>query len=183
MGTNTATMQDIAEIETKRLRLTAFNDSHFNSYAAMLADPACTHWVGDGHTLDRMNAWRSMAMLLGHWQLRGYGMWALEERATGTFIGRVGLMCPEGWPDIDLGWMLHPDHRHHGYATEAGEAALQFAWETLRVPRVISLIREGDESSLGVVRRLGAEYIEDINFIGPTTRVFAYYPPAPPTAK
>lgn len=175
-------MHDIPEIETDRLRLTALNDTHFDSYATMLADPQCTRWIGDGHALDRMNAWRSMAMLLGHWWLRGYGMWAVETRDSHTFLGRVGLMLPEGWPDVELGWMLCPEHRHHGYATEAGEAALQFAWQQLRLPRVISLLREGDESSLGIVQRLNGEHVEDTRFLGAPTRVFAYYPPVPPQA-
>src|ERR1051325_5154069 len=99
-------MFDIPTLETARLRLTALSASHFDDYAAMLADPASTRWVGDGEPLDRGHAWRSLAMLLGHWQLRGYGMWALELKDSGVFAGRAGLMYPEGWPDIELGWML-----------------------------------------------------------------------------
>jgi RimJ/RimL family protein N-acetyltransferase len=173
-------MSDIPDIETERLRMTAFTDRHFDAYAAMLADADSTRWINDGQPLDRMNAWRSMAMLLGHWSLRGFGMWALERRSDDAFIGRVGLMRPEGWPDIELGWMLKPEHRHHGYATEAGTAALQFAWKELRVPRTISLVRVGNEASLGVVRRLHGELVEDIDFLGAPTHVFAYYPPARP---
>ena len=121
-------MFDIPTIETARLRLTALTERHFDDYAAMLADPDSTRWIGDGEPLDRTNAWRSLAMLLGHWQLRGFGMWALELKSTGEFIGRAGLMYPDGWPDLEMGWMLKPEHRHHGYATEAGNAVLDFAW-------------------------------------------------------
>ena len=98
-------MINIPVLETARLRLTALGERHFENYAAMLADPASTRWVGDGQPLDRTNAWRSLAMLIGHWQLRGYGMWALELKETGEFIGRAGLMQPEGWPDLELGWI------------------------------------------------------------------------------
>mgnify|MGYP001118028492 FL=1 len=59
-------MIDIPVIETARLRLTALTERHFNDYAAMLADPDSTRFVGDGQPLDRTNAWRSLAMLLGH---------------------------------------------------------------------------------------------------------------------
>ncbi|SRR5699024_5730333 len=170
-------MSDIPEIDTPRLRLTALTESHFDRYAGMLADPACTRWVGDGHALNRMNAWRSMAMLLGHWHLRGFGMWALENRTDGTFIGRVGLMRPEGWPDIELGWMLCPDQRHQGYATEASEAALGFAWQRLRVPRVISLVRHDNDTARRVAERLGGECVEEKSFLGSPTDVYAYYPP------
>src|SRR5262249_55233364 len=72
-----ARMVEIPVIDTERLRLTAFDERHFEAYASMLGDPTSTRFVGDGEPLDRMNAWRSMAMLLGHWQLRGFGMWAM----------------------------------------------------------------------------------------------------------
>ena len=171
-------MSEIPEIETRRLRLTALSERHFDRYATMLADPACTRWIGDGHALDRMNAWRSMAMLLGHWQLRGFGMWSVESRLDQSFVGRVGLMRPEGWPDVELGWMLSPDQRHHGYATEAGVAALRFAWQNLRLPRVISLIRHGNDISCRVAERLGGKCTNDTEFLGARTHVYAYYPPA-----
>ena len=105
-------MLDIPVIETERLRLSALAERHFEQYSAMLADPTSTRFVGDGQPLDRMNAWRSMAMLIGHWALRGYGMWAVELKDSGEFIGRIGLMNPEGWPDLEVGWMLRPDFRH-----------------------------------------------------------------------
>ncbi len=170
-------MFDIPTLHTDRLRLTALTEAHFNDYAAMLADPGNTQWVGDGQPLDRVNAWRSMAMLLGHWQLRGCGMWALELKSSGEFIGRAGLMFPEGWPDLELGWMLKPDHRHQGYATEAGAAALDFAWQKLGAQRVISLVRPGNEASDRLAERLGGEHIEDMDFYGSNRHVFAYYPP------
>ena len=170
-------MINIPTLETARLRLTALTERHFNDYAAMLADPESTRWIGDGLPLDRTNAWRSLAMLIGHWQLRGYGMWALELKATGEFIGRAGLLHPEGWPDIEMGWMLKPEHRHHGYATEAGATVLDFAWEHLHMQRVISMVRVGNDASDRVAERLGGEHIEDIDFFGSDTHVFAYYPP------
>lgn len=170
-------MIDIPQLQTERLRLTAFADRHFEAYAAMLADPNSTRFVGDGQPLDRMNAWRSMAMLLGHWVLRGYGMWALELRDSGEFVGRVGLLHPEGWPDLELGWMLRPEHRHHGYATEAGRAALGFAFNTIKAPRAISLIRHENSASERVARRLGARQATTIDFLGGATLVYVYHPP------
>lgn len=170
-------MFDIPTLETARLRLTALTEQHFDDYAAMLADPVSTRWVGDGQPLDRTNAWRSLAMLLGHWQLRGCGMWALELKDTGEFIGRAGLMNPEGWPDLELGWMLKPEHRHKGYATEAGNAALDFAWTQLHAKRVISLVHIGNEESDRLAERLGGEHIDDMDFFGSHNHVFAYYPP------
>lgn len=168
---------DIPEIETERLRLCALDNRHFEAYAAMLADAGSTRFVGDGQPLDRMNAWRSMAMLLGHWHLRGYGMWAVERKDDGRFIGRVGLHNPEGWPDIELGWMLVPDERHKGQATEAARAALDFAFKRLRVPRAISLIRAENSASERVARRIGGRQGTTIDFLGAATLVYTYHAP------
>jgi RimJ/RimL family protein N-acetyltransferase len=144
----------------------------------MLADPSSTRFVGDGEPLDRMNAWRSMAMLLGHWALRGYGMWAVELKDSGEFVGRVGLHHPEGWPDLEIGWMLMPAQRRHGYATEAARAALDFTFSTLKAPRAISLIRLENAVSERVARRLGGRQATTIDFFGNTTLVYLYHPEA-----
>lgn len=170
-------MIDIPILETERLRLTAFADRHFEAYASMLADPSSTHFVGDGEPLDRMNAWRSMAMLLGHWALRGYGMWAVEQKDSGEFIGRIGLHNPEGWPDLEVGWMLMPEHQHHGYATEAARAALDFAFSEIKALRAISLIRMENTASERLARRLGGRQATTIDFLGNSTLVYIYHPP------
>lgn len=170
-------MFDIPTLETERLRLVPLDARHFDDYADMLADPQATRWVGDGEPLDRSHAWRSLAMLIGHWQLRGHGMWAIELKATGEFLGRAGLMNPEGWPDVELGWMLKTTHRHQGYATEACQAILEHAWGRMQLPRVISLVRVGNEVSDRLAERLGGEHIEDRDFCGCHNHVFAYYPP------
>jgi len=168
---------EIPVIETERLRLTAFGERHFEAYASMLADPSSTRFVGDGEPLDRMNAWRSMAMLLGHWALRGYGMWAMELKETGEFVGRAGLHQPEGWPDLELGWMLLPSQRRHGYATEAARAALDYAFTHLHAPRLVSLIRIDNTASERVARRLGGRQATTIDFLGGATLVYVYHPP------
>ncbi|HEY0178197.1 MAG TPA: GNAT family N-acetyltransferase [Dokdonella sp.] len=155
----------------------AFAERHFEAYASMLADPASTRFIGDGQPLDRMNAWRSMAMLLGHWSLRGYGMWAVELKDSGAFVGRVGLHNPEGWPDLELGWMLMPAQRRQGYATEAARRALEFAFATLGAARVISLIRFENSASERVARRLGGRQGTTIDFLGGATLVYVYHPP------
>jgi RimJ/RimL family protein N-acetyltransferase len=89
-------------IETPRLLLRPFRDTDIEAYAAMCADPEVMRYVGERGPLSRGDAWRQMAMLVGHWQLRGFGMWAVEERATGAFLGRVGLHFPDGWPDREV---------------------------------------------------------------------------------
>ena len=93
-------------LETTRLLLRPFEAEDLDPYASMCADPEVMRYVGDRGVLSREDAWRQMALLAGHWLLRGFGMWAVEERESGTFVGRVGLHYPEGWPDRKVAWAL-----------------------------------------------------------------------------
>ena len=85
-------------LETDRLLLRPFRDGDHEPYAAMCADEEVMRYIGAGVTLSSPDAWRSMAGILGHWALRGYGMYAIEVKATGALAGRVGFIDPPGWP-------------------------------------------------------------------------------------
>ena len=91
-----------------------------------------------GGPLDVADTWRQMAFFVGHWELRGYGLWVVERE--GELIGRVGLLQPEGWPGLEVGWLLGRDAWGHGYATEAARAAAEYAWRELDAQELISLI-------------------------------------------
>ena len=83
-----------------RLSLRMFRESDLDAYAEMCADPDVMRFLGDGHILTRPEAWRNMATVLGHWQLRGFGLWAVEERADrasgrpGRLLAARGLARP-----------------------------------------------------------------------------------------
>jgi RimJ/RimL family protein N-acetyltransferase len=163
----------IPELETERLRLRALCLEDLDAYARMYADPDVMRFLEHGVALDRASAFRSMALHLGHWQLRGYGQWGLEDRATGTFVGRAGLWQPDGWPGLEVGWALDRDAWGHGYATEAGRAAINYAFEVLQVDEVISLIRPENTGSIRVAERLGERYQRDVELLGETARVYS----------
>jgi RimJ/RimL family protein N-acetyltransferase len=84
-------------------------ETDFETYAEMCADEDIMRYLG-GKTFSRLEAWRHIAFHIGHWHMRGYGHWAVEEKATGTFIGRIGFLNPAGWPAFEIGWTL--DKRH-----------------------------------------------------------------------
>ncbi len=148
-------MPDIPILETARLRLRAWREEDLDAYAELCADPEVMRYIGSGRPPERDEAWRQIAVFIGHWQLRGYGLWAVERREDGRFLGRVGLWQPEGWPGLENGWMLGRDHWGRGYATEAGAAAEEFAWRQLGAPELISLIQPENHASRRVAERLG----------------------------
>ena len=127
----------------------------FDAYAAIFGHPEVSRYLGDGKPLDRVAAWRSLAWMLGHWQLRGYGQWAVEEQATGRLLGRIGLLNPEGWPGLEIGWVLARDAWGKGYATEGARRVLDYAFAEMGIDRLISLIYPDNAPSIRVAERLG----------------------------
>jgi RimJ/RimL family protein N-acetyltransferase len=87
----------IPTLSSQRLTLRGFTAADLDALAPIYADPEVSRYIGDGTPADRAATWRALAGMLGHWQLRGYGEWALIEQATGRLIGRAGLYNPEGW--------------------------------------------------------------------------------------
>ena len=167
MGTTMKTLR------TGRLVLRMFREEDLDEYAALAADPEVTRHLGDGSTLSRADAWRQMAMILGHWQLRGYGMWAAEEAATGRLAGRIGFFNPEGWPGFELGWVLAREFWGRGYATEGARAALEYGFTEMGRERVISLIRPANTPSVRVAERIGERLDGSVDLMGKEALVYA----------
>ena len=142
------------ELETERLRFRMLRESDFPTYEKWCANIEVMRYLG-GKTLDRVSAWRHLAFLIGHWALRGYGYYAVEEKASANFIGRVGFTNQIGWPGFELGWTIAPEYQGRGYATEAARMLLRYAFEELDQPHVISLIHADNTPSRKVAEKLG----------------------------
>ena len=145
----------VAELETDRLKLRMWRESDLDDYAEMCADPLVMRYLGGGEVLTRAEAWRSIAFFMGHWQMRGYGHWAVEEKASRRMIGRIGFLNPEGWPGFEIGWTLARQAWGQGYASEGARTALHYAFAELDQPHVISLIHPENTASKRVAERLG----------------------------
>jgi RimJ/RimL family protein N-acetyltransferase len=143
----------IPRLETERLVLREWRAGDFDVLAGFYADEETMRYLGG--TMDRNDAWRALASSIGHWTLRGYGTWAVERKADGALMGRVGMIHPEGWPQVECGWTLGRAYWGQGYASEAAEAALRYAFLTQPVERMISCIDPENMASQSVARRVG----------------------------
>jgi RimJ/RimL family protein N-acetyltransferase len=146
-------------IETRRLVLRKIDPQRdFNEWAHAMADEKTVRYLGT-KPMSRAEAWRNMALVIGHWEIRGYGFFSLEHKETGEWIGRVGPWNPQGWPAPEVGWTISPRHLRQGYAFEAAKASIEFAFSELGWSRVIHVILEGNEPSLALARKLGSSRI------------------------
>lgn len=156
---------NIVSLETDRLLLRPWRLEDFETYEKMCADPEIMRFLG-GKTLNRLEAWRHMAFLVGHWDLLGYGHWAVEEKSSGKLAGRIGFMNPGGWPAFEIGWTLGREFWGKGYATEGARRALQYGFNELDKPHVISLIHPDNKASIRVAERLGEKLEGETELMG-----------------
>ncbi len=161
-------------LETERLRLRHWRQDDFEEYARFFADAENAKYVGGQMNADE--AWRSMALQIGHWRLKGFGCWAVEERESGAFVGCVGLWQSPGWPEMELGYWLAPEKQGKGLAYEAALKCLEFARETLKPPSLVSYIASANAPSIKLAEKLGARYEKTIELLthGPH-RVYRHF--------
>jgi RimJ/RimL family protein N-acetyltransferase len=161
----------IPTLHTPRLTLRAFTVGDWQPYAEMYADVSFVRYLG-GAVLSKEQAWENMAIILGHWGLLGYGIWAIEAKATGELIGRAGLLNLPGWPDVEVCWALSPRFWGKGYATEAAQASIRWAFEEVGLARLVSLIAPENTASAAVALRVGEKLCERITFHGQPTDLY-----------
>ena len=165
-----------ARLDTARLHLRRWAEEDVDPFAALFADDSA-RFIGGRCAADE--AWRRMACFVGHWALRGYGFWALEEKASGRFVGFCGLWYPHGWPEREVGWSLVPAARGRGFATEAATAARAVAYGHLNWKTVVNYIAPHNDPSRRVAERLGAERGSMIKLRGQDAYVYRH--PRPET--
>ena len=157
----------VPTLETERLRLRSLRASDLDDYAAMYADREVLRYLTGGpEPWDRCRSWRQMALLVGHWQFVGAGMWAVEHRGSGAFLGMIGFAAPEGWPGFELAWALARRFWRRGFATEGARAALAYAFTILEKDHIISLIHPENRASIRVAERIGERLQGRINHFG-----------------
>ena len=109
-----------------------------------------------GGVQDRMAAWRTMCAIAGAWEIRGFSMFSVIERATGRWVGRIGPWQPEGWPGPEIGWGIRRAFAGQGLAREAATAAIDYVVDVLRWPEVIHTIHPDNAASIALAERLGS---------------------------
>lgn len=158
-GLEPAGLEETRVLHTERLILRPHTLTDFADSAALWGDPVVTRFIG-GRPFTAEEVWGRLLRYAGHWTLLGYGFWVVRERASGAFVGEVGLQDarrdiapPLGAPE--LGWVLSPTAHGRGYATEAVQAALAWAETQLSAERLMCIIAPDNAASLRVADKCG----------------------------
>lgn len=163
-------------LDTARLHLRPFIESDWLPLHEHYSDPECTRFTFR-RALTEADTWRTMASMLGHWQLRGYGPYAVEEKASGAVLGTVGLWYPLGWPEPEVKWALARRHWGKGFASEAARAVLAMAGEHLPEIVLISLIDPENAPSIALAQALGATLERETEFRGGRWHIYRHRRP------
>jgi RimJ/RimL family protein N-acetyltransferase len=149
----------VTDLRTDRLLLRAWRDDDLEPLAAINADPEVMRYILDGSTKDREETAESLRRIRLTWHDHGFGLFAVEVRATGALIGWAGLsvpaFLPEVMPAVEIGWRLAREAWGHGYATEAAAAAMRFGFEDHGLGRIISIRHVDNSRSARVMAKLG----------------------------
>ncbi len=162
----------IPRIETDRLWLRPWDGSDTTDYARIVQDPEVMRYMGCGlrfrakraasfvlALISEFESRRAIRQFTRHWQECAFGEWAVEEKASGKLIGQIGLRHHPDWiadtAKVEIGWLLARHAWGHGFATEGAKASLAFAFEHVRLKRIVSITRSDNLRSRHVMRRIG----------------------------
>jgi RimJ/RimL family protein N-acetyltransferase len=146
--------------ETERLRLRAWRDDDLDAYAALCADPEVMRWHGaKGDPLTHDEAATQMELFRKRWDDEGHGLWCAAPLNTDECIGFIGLatpwFLPEVLPAVEIGWRLARASWGQGLATEGARVAMAYAFEELKLDRLVSITRVENRNSWNVMQKLG----------------------------
>lgn len=164
-------MTGIPSLETARLRLRAHTASDYDACASMWSDLHVVRFIG-GKPSTPAQTWQRMLTYLGHWKAMNYGYWAIEEKATGKFIGEIGFadfkrdVGPSMRNVPEIGFALASDAHGKGYATEAVRAVLEWGDAHLPSKRTVALANEENAASLHILQKAGYTIFDRALFNG-----------------
>jgi len=150
----------IPVLTTARLRLRGHRRDDFDALAALWGDPETVRHI-TGKPSTPTESWSRLMTYAGHWALMGFGFWAVEEIASGRYLGDIGLadfkrgLGPRFDGTPEAGWVLSPACHGKGYATEAVKAVLAWGEVNMALLRCVCMISPDHAASLRVAEKCG----------------------------
>lgn len=160
-------------LETERLTLRQFRESDWRDLHRYYSSELSTRFTV-GRAFTEGETWRTLCSMVGHWQIRGYGPYALEDKASGQVLGTAGLWYPNDWPEPEIKWALAPEFWGKGYASEAARAVQVIGRECMPDINLISFIHSENRASIQLAKAIGATFEKEIHFRGGLWHVYRH---------
>jgi len=154
--TGSAPIPDVPVVRTERLILRGFTDEDVTPYHALFTDPEVTRYLptqGEALPVERIE--RAIVRGREHWAARGYGIWAVEDAATGALLGQCGLQFLEDVGETELLYALVREAWGRGLATEGSEASLRFGFDRAGLGRIVAYAVAENRASSRVMEKVG----------------------------
>lgn len=148
----------LVRIETPRLLLASWREEQVHDFLAIASDPEVMRHIGPGRPWSEVQARAFVERQIAAEAAHGFCLWGLIERAGARLVGQCGLQYVGDTGEIEMGWWLAQDRWGQGLATEAARGVIAFAFERLRLPRLVSIVQPANAGSIAVMRRLGMAF-------------------------
>lgn len=148
------------QMETEHLLFRQWRSGDFPIYAEVYSKDETARFIGG--VMERPKAWRHLASVIGHWTLRGFGVWAIEEKKTNLFVGCAGLWQPEGWPNLELPYWFLPEAYEAGLGVEAVRLVLAYAKEKFPKTQLVTYMPPESKASIAVAEAVGGQLKDTI---------------------
>ena len=170
--------RDIPVLETRRLVLRGPEPQDYPNFKATFASYRSRFMGGP---LNPYETWMLYAAEIGHWEIRGYGMWMIHDRETDNTLGMAGGWFPAAWPEREIAWIIWPNEAGHGYALEATHAVRSYLYADHGWTDAVSYIDPKNLDSIRLAERLGCVKDKDAATIDGNDSVYRH--PAPDRLK
>ncbi len=146
--------RDIPILETRRLVLRGPDADDYPNFKATFSSYRSRFMGGP---LNPYETWMLYAAEIGHWEIRGFGMWMIHDKNTDETYGMAGGWFPAAWPEKEIAWIIWPDKGGHGYALEATHAVRNYFYGELGWDSAVSYLDPKNLDSIRLAERLGAK--------------------------
>ncbi len=146
--------QLVPTLTTERLTLRAPKPQDWDGYRAIMTSDRAKYMDGP---YSAKEAWADFAATAGSWIVAGYGGWTIADRTNDAFLGTVAITRPPHFPETEIGWLVSPAAEGNGYAYEAAQSALHWAFAERGLETLVSYIDPPNARSIRLAERLGAQ--------------------------
>ena len=149
------------EFRTGNLLLRRWRARDVEFYASFFGNESTAKYYGG--TMDRSQSWRHLASVIGHWELRGFGVWAVERTTDHELIGCAGYWEPDGWPATELAFWFVNDAYETRHALEAVKAVCARSSDYPEVSKIVSYIAPGNAPARELIEAVGGKLVDTVD--------------------